>query len=70
LVLRPLAVGVGRGLPILAALAAALYYWFAAPAMAEALRAPAGLGYAIQTAAFGLVTVWIRAALSGEEPLR
>lgn len=52
-----------RMLPVLAALAFMLYYWFSAPALAEAYGI-AGLGTAIlRVAALGLATLWLVRAL-------
>ncbi len=59
-----------RGLPMLAGLAALLYYWFAAPSVAAAVQAPVAMGQALRVAAFGLVILWLRAALAPERSAR
>jgi len=54
-----------RAFAILAALAAGLYYWFAAPLVAGALRLPDGAVLALRAAAFGLIGVWLWRASVG-----
>ena len=47
-----------RVFPTLAALAAGLYYWFAAPSMADTLGAPGAGGQLLRACALALVVVW------------
>ena len=47
-----------RVFPTLGALAAGLYYWFAAPKLAAAVGAGEAGGIVLQVAAFGLVATW------------
>ncbi|MFQ5889570.1 MAG: hypothetical protein ACE5JR_05905 [Gemmatimonadota bacterium] len=48
-----------RVLPVLAALAGAMYYWFAAPGLAEAWGFPGeAAGLLARTAALGLIAAW------------
>lgn len=49
--------------PLLAALSAGLYYWFAAPASVAAFGGPAVLGLALQGAFLTLVAVWLWKAI-------
>lgn len=51
-------VRVGLGAPLLAALAAAIYYWFAAPHIARTLGAPPLAGVALQAGLLALVAAW------------
>jgi hypothetical protein len=56
-------------LPVLAAASIMLYYWFAAPTVAETLAiAPVGT-LAIQSAAFVLIGAWLWRAMRGVQPL-
>jgi hypothetical protein len=51
-------------MPVLAALAAGVYYWFASPVFAEAVRLPPIAGQVIRVAALGLVAFWLFKALA------
>ncbi len=50
-------------MPVLAALAAGAYYWFASPSLATALHLPPLVGHAVRVAALGLVALWLYKAL-------
>ena len=50
-------------LPLLAGVAVGLYYWFAAPLIAEALGVSASVGTAIRVAALLVVAAWLSSAL-------
>ena len=50
--------------PALAAAAAAVYYWFAAPGVGEAVGLSAGGGIALRFVALGLVGWWVAAWLT------
>ena len=50
-------------LPLLAGAAVGMYYWFAAPLIAEALGAGAPVGTAIRVVALLVVTAWLSAAI-------
>lgn len=51
-------------LPLLAAGAGALYYWYAGPAIMTQLAAGPGLAYGIRTVGMGLVGSWLFGSLS------
>jgi hypothetical protein len=51
------------GLPMLAAVAAALYYWYAAQVVTEAWRIPGTAIWSIRIAALALIITWLRRAL-------
>lgn len=55
-------------MPILAALAASAYYWFASPPLAVALHLPPVVGLGIRIAALGLVVFWLVKALASLSP--
>lgn len=58
LIVRLFGVGSDRMMPALAAAAAALYYWFAAPSLADFAGLPQGVAVALQVAFLTLVAVW------------
>ncbi len=52
-----------RALPLVAAAAGALYYWYAGPAIARQFETEAWLGMAVRLAGIGLVVWWTTRAL-------
>ncbi|MGD8331524.1 MAG: hypothetical protein PVJ49_18980 [Acidobacteriota bacterium] len=56
-------------LPLLAATAVGLYYWFSAPLIAIALALPSWAATPIRTAALLLVAVWLSSALTSDNPV-
>jgi hypothetical protein len=59
LVSRVFRVRAARAMPVLAAAAAGLYYWFASPVFAAAIHLPAdGMILALRTVFLGLVAIW------------
>ena len=69
LVVLGLRLDAGRALPVLAGAAGVSYYWYAGPATATQLSAPAWLAFGIQVAGIGLVAWWLVRALRGTQPL-
>jgi hypothetical protein len=65
LVVRLLRIGSPRALLTLAATAAGLYYWFAAPSMADFAGLPSGAAIALQGVFLTLVAVWYGRAVLG-----
>lgn len=57
-------------LPLIAAAAGGLYYWFAGPAIARATAAPPWLVTLVRAAGIALVLVWLRVALRRGVPSR
>lgn len=56
-------------LPLLAAAAVGLYYWFSAPLIATALGLPPWAATPIRTGALLLIAVWLASALTSGDPL-
>ncbi len=56
-------------MPVLAALAAGAYYWFASPVFAEAVRLPPVAGQVVRVGALGLVVLWLFKALASNDRL-
>ena len=50
-------------MPLLAAAAVGIYYWFAAPLIAEALRLNPAVATAIRVSTLVVVAMWLSAAL-------
>lgn len=59
LLVRALRLDAGTGMPLLGALAAGLYYWFAAPVISAAWHLPIGATWSIRAAALGLIAAWL-----------
>ncbi len=56
-------------LPIIAALAGGLYYWYAGPSIARELATAAGVGTGIRVLGIGVVGAWlVRTLISAEPP--
>ncbi len=64
-----LRVGSGRALPVVAAAAGGIYYWYAGPATATELGAAPWLGTLIRLAGIGLVAWWLVLAERGTDRL-